>query len=637
MLTKADPCIMIIFGASGDLTKRLLLPAIYNLGCDGLLPERFAIVGFSMDDYTTESFREKLNQDLGEFGTRETPDPIVREWLIDRLHYVAGRFDDPVACERVVERVQALDRELDTAGNVLLYLATPPPVFPTIARHMKQAGVRQLGNGWQRVVVEKPFGTDLSSARELNRELLGTWDENQIYGIDHYLGKETVQNLLAFRFTNGIFEPVWNKKSIDHIQLTVAEQVGVEGRGDYYENAGVLRDMIQNHMLQMLAYVCMEPPVSLGDDSVRDEKAKLLRAVRLMAPADVSRCTVRGQYGAGRTSRAAEVAGYRDEPGVRPDSNTETFAAMKLFVDNPRWEGVPFYLRSGKRLWKKETTIAVRFKKAPQAILKGLSTTAIDSNYLIFHIQPEQSIELRFQAKVPGPQFDLQRVNMLFEYGEAFEASRGTGYETLLFSCMTGDTTPFSRSDLVETAWEIAQPVLDAWASEEADDFPNYSAGSWGPRKAFEMIEGDGRRWVEVIGRDIIEGVPLFEGCSRVFLNSLSMALRPKAFSAGEHIVRAGTRGHEMYFINRGSVEVIGTDGQILDTLDEGDFFGEIALLLSQDRTASVRAVTDCDLLVLDRSDLSRAVRDHPHFANSIREVARKRYEMAEARISPET
>jgi len=621
-----DPCIMVIFGASGDLTKRLLMPAIYNLACDKLLPERLAIVGLAMDEHTTESFRDKVSQDIRAFSTRREFDAEVWGQLVRRLYYIPGKFDDPAAYEGLATQVKRLDAEYRAEGNVLFYLATPPSVFGMISSHLESSGVKRLGKGWKRVIIEKPFGNDLTSAVQLNRQLLQHWSEDQIYRIDHYLGKETVQNIIAFRFSNGIFEPLWNKSFIDHIQFTVTETVGVEGRGRYYERAGVLRDMIQNHLLQMLAYICMEPPPSLQPDAVRDEKAKLLKAVRIMKPADVPHFTVRGQYGPGQKGDGAPVPGYRGEPDVDSQSGTETFAALKLYVDNWRWEGVPIYLRSGKSLWKKETEITVQFKKAPEVVFRDTPVAHLDANQLIFHIQPDQGIELRFQAKTPGPSMHLQKVNMRFNYGEAFEASRGTGYETLLYNTMIGDATLFSRTDLVETTWEIAQPILDSWASERAKDFPNYPAGSWGPREAFDLIEGDGRRWVEVINRDVLQGVPLFQSCSTVFLNSLSLMLKPVVYGPGEYVIKKGEAGHEMYFINRGRVEVLDASGKGISELTDGNFFGEVGLLFSQERTASVRAVSDCDLFVLEKADLMKALKDHPQFAGTILEVARERY-----------
>jgi glucose-6-phosphate 1-dehydrogenase len=461
----------------------------------------------------------------------------------------------------------------------------------------------------------------------LNTLLHRYLDEPQIYRIDHYLGKETVQNLLAFRFSNGLFEPLWNRHHIDHVQFTVAESVGVEGRGRYYDSAGVLRDMIQNHMFQMLAYLCMEPPSSFRADAVRNEKAKVLEAVRIVPPADVLRDTVRGQYGPGRRPDGTPVAGYREEANVAPGSVTETFAALKLWIDNWRWEGVPIYLRSGKSLWKRGTEILVQFKKAPEVLFRAVpGVGSLEHNQLIFHIQPDQGIELRFQAKRPGPVLSLQQVDMRFDYQEAFEASRSTGYEVLLHHAMRGEATLFTRNDLVEAAWRIAQPILDAWAANPPRDFSNYQAGSWGPKAAFHLIERDGRTWLEVINRAVLEKVPLFAGCSAVFLHGLALVLEPAVYAAGDTIFTKGEPGSEMYFVARGEVEVV--DGAVVSVLGEGGFFGEKSLLLSEPRSATVRARTQCDLYVLEKTDLMKVLRDHPRFARSILEAYSRRYEV---------
>jgi glucose-6-phosphate 1-dehydrogenase len=527
----------------------------------------------------------------------------------------------------VAELLESLSTRYRTGGNALFYLATPPAAFGVIGRKLAAAGLNDHPRGWRRLIVEKPFGRDLASAIELNRTLLAHWQEDQIFRIDHYLGKETVQNLLAFRFSNGLFEPLWNRHHIDHVQFTVAESVGVEGRGRYYDGAGVLRDMIQNHMFQMLAYLCMEPPSSLGADAVRNEKAKVLEAVRIMRPEDVLRDTVRGQYGAGRKPDGTAVAGYRQETNVAPDSATETFAALRLWIDNWRWEGVPIYLRSGKSLWKRGTEILVQFKKAPEVLFRAVPGIAsLEHNQLIFHIQPDQGIELRFQAKHPGPQLSLQKVDMRFDYQEAFEASRSTGYEVLLYHCMRGDATLFTRNDLVEAAWRIAQPILDTWAENPPRDFPNYQAGTWGPKPAFHLVERDGRKWLEVINRAVLEKVPLFSGCSAVFLHGLALVLKAAVFGAGDTIFEKGDPGSEMYFVARGEVEIVDGDTAVV-TLGEGSFFGEKSLLLSEPRSATVRARTQCDLYVLEKPDFMKVLRDHPGFARSILDAYRQRYD----------
>jgi glucose-6-phosphate 1-dehydrogenase len=620
-----DPCIMVIFGASGDLTKRLLMPAVYNLLCDGLLPAQFAIVGMAMDPLTSEDFREKMSRDIRTFNTRGEVDAKRWDDLCARLYYTPGKFDDGPAFARLHELVSRLDGQYHAGGNVLFYLATPPSVFGLISGNLDRAGFK-TGPGWRRIIVEKPFGTDLASAQELNRQILSYWNENQIYRVDHYLGKETVQNLLAFRFANQMFEPLWNKQHIDHIQFTVSESVSVEGRGGYYDRSGVLRDMIQNHMFQMLAYLCMEPPISFAADDIRNEKAKLLKAVRVYTPAEARLNTVRGQYGAGTKADGTKAPDYRGEPDVNSQSNTETYAALKLFIDNWRWEGVPVYLRSGKALWKRGTDIVVQFKKAPAVIFRGTSIGKLPANRLIFHIQPEQSIESRFAAKCPGPVMALQAVNMRFAYGEAFRAARGTGYEVMLYSCMIDDPTLFSRTDLVETSWRVAQPFLDAWSAEAATDFPNYPAGTWGPQASCDLLQRDGRQWFEIVTHETLDRVPLFKGSDPLLLSQVCMALEPRSAVAGEVIVKKGDPGTEMYLICRGEVEIIDGKGQVINTLREGDCFGEIALVLPQRRIATVRAKTPVNLFVLERTEFTRILREHPKFAQAIREVAQARY-----------
>jgi glucose-6-phosphate 1-dehydrogenase len=632
----AEPCVLVIFGASGDLTKRLLMPSFYNLACDGLLREQFAIVGIAMDEFTTESFRQKMSDDIKQFSTRKEFDTKTWDWLCSRLHYMQGKFDDSAAFARLAELVSKLDQQYQARGNVLFYMATPPPVFGLISDNLEKAGFKTSSAGWKRIIVEKPFGADLPSAIALNREILKYWDENQVYRIDHYLGKETVQNIIAFRFSNGMFEPLWNRNYIDHIQFSVAESVGVEGRGGYYDRSGVLRDMLQNHMFQMLAYLCMEPPTSFAPEAVRNEKSKVLEAVRIMDAAGVRANTVRGQYGPGRSPDGQPAPGYREEPSVPPQSATETFAAVKLFIDNWRWLGVPIYLRSGKRLWKRGTEIVVQLKNPPDVVFRGTAVESLEPNRLIFHIQPDQGIELRFQAKTPGPEMSLQNVNMRFDYSQAFTSSRAIGYEVLIYSCMNGDATLFSRTDLVETAWRIAQPMLDVWKNEPAD-FPNYVAGSWGPKAAFELMERDGRKWVEILNREALEKVPLFEGADAVLLASLIMALKPVVFQPGDVVIRKGEIGREFYLISRGEVEVMDGSGTLVATLGEGNFFGEISLLTSAPRNATVRAKSYCDFFVLDKSEFTRVLREHPRFLKSMMEIAQARYNISTDEMLSET
>ena len=632
-----QPFVMLVFGASGDLTKRLLVPALYNLACDGLLSEKFALLGTAMDGLTTESFRERMSQDIKKFHTRKEFDPKVWDELVGRFHYVSGGFNDPKVFETLKGEVAKLGEQYATEGNVLFYCATAPRFFGLICDNLHQAGFKD-GPGWKRIIVEKPFGTDLQSALALNKEVLNHWQENQIYRVDHYLGKETVQNLLAFRFSNGMFEPLWNKHFIDNIQFNVAEAVDVEGRGGYYDSSGVLRDMMQNHMFQMLAYLCMEVPGSFEPDSIRNEKAKLLQSVRVYTPEEVARFVVRGQYGPSRDDKGKVVKpGYRGEKDVNPESKTETYAAARLHIDNWRWEGVPVYLRSGKALWKRGTEIIVELKKAPEVIFRGTPVDHLGPNRLLFHIQPFQGIEIQFQAKIPGPRMQLQPVNMRFAYGDAFKASRYTGYEVMLYSCSYGDATLFSRGDLVEAAWEVAQPILDYWAATPAD-FPNYARNSWGPKAAADLIARDGRRWYEVVTEEVLRSVPLFKDGDLLFLGAVIMALRSRQAASGELIIQKGDIGRELYLLARGEVEILDDVGNVLKVLRDGDIFGEIALLMSTPRSANVRAKTSCDMFVLEKSDFSRILRDNPRFAEAVQQVARERYNVnvhTEALIAP--
>ncbi len=625
------PCIMLIFGASGDLTKRLLVPALYNLACDGLLSENFAVLGTARRPLTTETFRELMGNDdqgIRKFHTRKTFDETVWRALSSRVHYVPSALDNVAAYTMLREQVARLDAQYQAGGNILLYLATAPSLVSMLCDNLYLAGFNE-GPGWKRIIVEKPFGSDLESARRLNETLLAKWDEDQIYRIDHYLGKETVQNLLAFRFSNGMFEPLWNRNCIDNIQFTVCEEVDVGTRGGYFDNSGVLRDMMQGHMFQMLAYLCMEPPSSFKADAIRNEKANLLNAVRIYTAKEVPDNFVRGQYGPSARRDGAVKPGYRDAAEVNPQSNTETFAAGKLYIDNRRWEGVPIYLRSGKALWKRGTEIVVEFKKAPQALFRDTPVDRLASNRLVFHIQPHQGIELLFQAKVPGPLLELQKVDMRFSYGDAFNASRSTGYEVMIYSCTHGDGTLFSRGDLVEAAWEIAQPILDYWKATPAPEFPNYTRGTWGPKAANDLITRDGRHWFEVVTTEMLERLPLFKDADALLLYSVIMALRPATASAGDIIIRKGDPAHEMYLICHGEIEVTDGKGRTVQTLLDGDFFGEIGLLISATRTATVSARTPCDLFVLDKTDFNRILRDHPQFAETMMKTAKERYALA--------
>ena len=494
----APPCAMVIFGATGDLTKRKLLPALYNLITNNLLPKEFAVVGVGRTELSDEEFRQSMEEALREFATVKVEGKKAAK-LTCQLRYVTGDPGDIKTFKRLGETLSQLDSEAGTSGNYLFYLAVPPSIFDDCIRNLGESGLvreeaREEGGHWRRVIIEKPFGHDLESARVLNRQIREVLKERQIYRIDHYLGKETVQNIMAFRFANGIFEPVWNRRYVDHVQITVAETVGVEGRGSYYEEAGALRDMVQNHMFQLLALTAMEPPISFAADAVRDERVKVLSAIRPLSHEDVLRHTVRGQYGEGE-SDSERVPAYRAEKSVAPDSPTETFAALELFVDNWRWADVPFYLRTGKHLPKRVTEIAIQFKRAPLMLFRDSPVERLNPNQLVLHIQPDEGISLRFDGKVPGPVMRLGTVRMHFEYEDYFGSQSHTGYETLLYDCMMGDSTLFHRSDMVEAGWCVVMPVLDVWKALTPRNFPNYAAGTWGPKEADELIQKEGRKW----------------------------------------------------------------------------------------------------------------------------------------------
>ncbi|EAU55468.1 glucose-6-phosphate 1-dehydrogenase [Mariprofundus ferrooxydans PV-1] len=622
-----DPCIIVVFGASGDLTKRLLIPSLFNLYCDGLLPDFFAILGMAMDDYTTESFRVRMSTDVQKYSRQEQFDETAWANFCDRIHYLQARFDDADAFVQLKALLQTLDTRYSTDSNVLFYMATPPAVFGMISSGLESIGMNAENEGWRRIIVEKPFGMDLSSALSLNEEILSYWKEQQVYRIDHYLGKETVQNLLAFRFANGMFEPLWNRTHIDHIQITATEQVGVEWRGGYYDKSGVMRDMIQNHLFQMMAYLCMEPPTTFDPEAIRNEKYKLLSAVRILKPEEVRYHAVRGQYDEGVNLDGSPAKAYRDEHLVDPHSNTETYAALKLRIDNWRWHGVPVFLRSGKGLRTKSTEIVVQFRRAPEFTFRGTpASSQLEANQLIFRIQPNEGIEIRFLAKRPGPSMHMRKVNMNFEYDEAFSAHPGTGYETMLYDCMRGDASLFSRSDLVETSWRIVQPVLDVWGEERARDFPNYPFGSWGPKAAFSLPSPDHRRWLARTPKQALERVPMFEGSSKTMINAFAMMLKPVVFNAGDEIARLGTEGRELYIIEMGSVDVIDPEGNVVTTLSGGQVFGELSLLVTKERRASVRAVTYCALYMMEKRDFCKVLMDRPHFAQKLMQVARERY-----------
>jgi glucose-6-phosphate 1-dehydrogenase len=489
----AEPCVVVIFGASGDLTKRKLVPALYHLVQERLLPAEFAVLGMARHEMTDEEFRTRMREAVEEHGDEQKLEDAVWESFASGLFYMQGEFNEREAFERLSNKLAELDRERGTAGNRIFYLSTAPSFFATIAEQLGSVGLARPANGsWTRIIVEKPFGHNLESARALNSSLAAVFDEEQVYRIDHYLGKETVQNLLAFRFANSIFEPLWNRQYIDHVQVTNAEAIGVEGRGSYYEEAGVVRDMIQNHVFQLVSLIAMEPPASLSAGGVRDEKVKAMQAVRPIPLERVDSYAVRGQYGAGYVL-GEDVPGYREEPGVNPESSTETFAALKLYFDNWRWAGVPFYIRSGKRLPKRVTEIAIQFKDVPHRLFKA-TDEPLQPNVLVIRIQPNEGITLRFGAKLPGQMMRIRWVNMDFRYGSSFGIEPPEAYERLLLDCILGDSTLYARRDMTERGWEIVSPLLEAW-KKPATDFPNYEAGTWGPRAAHELIEKDGRKW----------------------------------------------------------------------------------------------------------------------------------------------
>ena len=488
------PCAMVIFGAGGDLTKRKLIPAIYNLVKGKLIPEQFAIIGVSAEVFTTEEFRDRATADIKEFSTSPV-DMNSWDWFVKRIYYISGDFDDQQLYAKLENQSKKVEQEQGTQGNCLFYLATSPKLFTLVVKRLGEAGLTKHDeNHWRRVVIEKPFGQDLPSAVALNREILEVLEEKQVFRIDHYLGKETVQNILAFRFANGIFEPVWNRRYVDHVQVTVAEELGVELRGGYYDQAGALRDMVPNHIFQLITLTAMEPPISFDADEVHDEQTKVLRAIQQLTPERVLDQAVRGQYGEGVIG-GKRVPAYRAEPNVDPHSTTPTYVAMALHIDNWRWAGVPFYLRTGKRLGQRLTQIVIRFRRPPFMLFRNTSVNNIAPNELVISIQPDEGISLSFEAKVPGPVVRLGAVNMDFQYSDYFGTTPSTGYETLLYDCMMGDSTLFQRADMVEAAWAAVQPVLDVWNALPPRDFPNYPAGSWGPEHATELLRRDGREW----------------------------------------------------------------------------------------------------------------------------------------------
>jgi glucose-6-phosphate 1-dehydrogenase len=484
-------CAVVIFGANGDLTKRKLLPALYRLAYERRLSPGFAVLGISRTPMTDDQFRDRMCASVAKYLEDSPFDKEVWSGFAQSLHYMAGDLTDSAAFSTLAVRLKEIDERRHTGGNVLFYLSTQPSQYAAAAKGIGEAGLA-MGSGWRRIVIEKPFGHDLASARALSDKLHEVFRESAVYRIDHYLGKETVQNILAFRFGNGIFEPLWNRRYVNSVQITAAESIGVEGRGGYYQEAGALRDMIQNHLLQIMATIAMEPSATFQPDAVRDERAKLLRSIRIMEPAEVLENSVSGQYGPARIG-GEDVPAFRDEPGVDKQSQTDTYAAATFFVDNWRWAGVPFYIRTGKRLPKRVTEIAIQFNAAPHAVF-GDNGDDATPNLLILRIQPEEGISLRFLSKRPGAGMKLRPVSMDFNYGSSFGERSPTAYETLLLDAMIGDATLYTRQDMVEASWAAVEPIMNVW-DQHKFDFPNYAAGTWGPKAADDMLARRGHTW----------------------------------------------------------------------------------------------------------------------------------------------
>jgi len=491
--TTAEPCSVILFGASGDLAKRKVIPAMYDLAQHNSLGERYAIIGFARTPMTDESFRATIGEAAKTISEVGPIDPAKWNDFSSNLYYSAGEYGDLNSYVQLAKRLAEIDKEKKLGGNRLFYLSTPPEVYPDIVEQLGRAGLARPANpnSWVRIIIEKPFGRDLASARELNKIVLDVFEEKQVYRIDHYLGKDTVQNLLVLRFSNGIFEPLWNRNYVDHVQITAAETLGVERRGGFYETAGALRDMIQSHVLQLTSLMAVEPPASFDATAVRNEKLKILQSIRPYDLEMVAQSVVRGQYAPG-TVNGKKVAGYRDEPGVNPNSRTETFVGMRVLIDNWRWAGVPFYLRTGKRLAKRTTEIMIQFRCAPHIVFRERE---VEPNRLVLNIQPDEGISVSFGAKRPGTEMGIGNVTMNFSYREAFGGASRSAYATLVNDCLRGDATLFDRGDSVEAAWSLVDPILDVWSAARTATVPMYAAGSWGPKESDQLLERDGRQW----------------------------------------------------------------------------------------------------------------------------------------------